>query len=236
MIDQFYVGVDLGKQQDYTAICVVERKDRIEKLNALEGTYGYSDEPRTINTNYHLRHLERPKLGTSYVHIVQQIKILLSSNLLRNRSILVVDATGVGAPVMDMMVREGLSPIPVVITGGKAIAIHRQGFTVPKRDLVMAMQVVFQSGRLHYSQKNVPLTDLFVRECETFKEKLTRGSEIFEADLNTEHDDIVMSVALAIWYATKDDMHNEVFMPNDGKPTKSEQDTLNYDPLERDGV
>ncbi|MGI6449342.1 MAG: hypothetical protein ACOX3R_03310 [Desulfitobacteriia bacterium] len=52
----FYIGLDLGQAQDYTALTIIERKH-----------FNYSL-PRE---QYHIRHLERPKLGTPYPAIVE---------------------------------------------------------------------------------------------------------------------------------------------------------------------
>jgi hypothetical protein len=71
---RFAVGLDLGQAQDYTALAAVE--------------FTGADE-------YHLRHLERFVLGTSYPAIVTRTQALLATPPLRDCSRLVADATGV---------------------------------------------------------------------------------------------------------------------------------------------
>jgi hypothetical protein len=55
----FYVGLDLGQAQDPTAICVVEKTEETDKAPL------------------HVRHLERPELGTYYPDIVERVKELV---------------------------------------------------------------------------------------------------------------------------------------------------------------
>ncbi len=233
MINQYTLGVDFGKLHDYSALSLLERIDRFEKRRANEATYGFDDEPRLIRTMYRIMLLERIKIGTPYPDVVKRIRIVMSSDELRDRTTLVVDATGVGQPVVDMIKRERIAgkymmPIPIVITGGQAISIQRRGYTIPKRDLVEAFQVVLQTGRIKWT-KELEAYDEFMREMETFKVKLKKtGHESFEGDVDI-HDDLVMATAMAVWYATQGDRDGRMFRPN----YKPEERVLGYDPLNR---
>ena len=57
---------------------------------------------------------------------------------LKGRSVLLVDKTGVGAPVCDMFVRANLNPFAITITGGKEVHAEGNEIHVPKRDLAIA--------------------------------------------------------------------------------------------------
>ena len=61
--DGFVLGLDLGQAHDYTAICILECIT--EKLN--EWT---TDLQQKTTKFFHVRHLERPPLGTPYPDIV----------------------------------------------------------------------------------------------------------------------------------------------------------------------
>ena len=98
------MGLDLGQSQDYTALCVAERVD-----------------VPTGKAHYHLRHLERFRLGTSYPAVVERVEEMLAGPHLWGCSQLVVDGTGVGVPVVDMFRQKGLSPIAITITGGDTV-------------------------------------------------------------------------------------------------------------------
>ncbi|MGB9793342.1 MAG: hypothetical protein ACPLRU_02500 [Desulfofundulus sp.] len=152
----FFLGLDLGQAQDFTALCVVELK-----------TFRY--EPKL--PEFHVRHLERMKLGTPYPEIVAYVKRLLETSQLRNKTALVVDRTGVGAAVVDMFMQAGLRPIGVIITGGNSVSAGSGGYHVPKQDLVSTLQVLFQSGRLKVAAE-LPEARTLVEELLNFRVKI----------------------------------------------------------------
>jgi hypothetical protein len=124
---------------------------------------------------------------------------------------LVIDATGVGAPVVDMVRRADLGGIyvtAVTITGGNAV--HRDGHraaSVPKRDLVSTLQVLLQSGRLKIAE-GLPLARLLSVELLNFRATISlaghdaygAGAEAAWREAGT-NDDLVLAVALACWVA-----------------------------------
>lgn len=198
----FVIGCDLGKVRDFTAVAIVERisiplkevrpdpySPRIEQVPA---------GPRQL----HLRHLERLQRGTKYPRMVEQVgarKLALSSS--RETPALVVDHTGVGVAVVDLFEEAGLDPIAITITGGDAISQEGKHFRVPKRELVTTLQVAMQSGRLKFAET---LPDLATLEGElaAFTYKIsTAGHDSYEAWRERDHDDLVLAVSLAVWYA-----------------------------------
>jgi hypothetical protein len=186
---KYFVGLDLGQAQDYTAIVVLERK-----------TWQYAPRPY----EYHVRHLERPKLGTPYPAIVEQVQALMLSRQLTNQAVLAVDATGVGRPVVDLFRKAGLRPVAITITGGNAVTLGDGGFHVPKRDLVTTLQVLFQSGRLKVAG-SLPLAPALIDELLNFKVKINvkTAHDSYEAWREGVHDDLVLAAALACWYGEK---------------------------------
>jgi hypothetical protein len=66
---------------------------------------------------YHVRHLERIR-GAPYPSIVDKTAKIMQSPGLSGCASLVVDQTGVGAPVVDLFERAGLEPVVVLIHGG----------------------------------------------------------------------------------------------------------------------
>jgi hypothetical protein len=195
----FYVGLDLGQAQDPTAICVLEKLEDTDKAPL------------------HVRHLERPELGTYYPDIVERVKELVRDPVLSEKTYdywgsvtssqppeLVVDATGVGRPVVDMIRREGLSFVPVLITGGD-IEHHDNGFyKVPKRNLVSAVQLALQSGRLKIAE-DLALAETLRKELLNFRIKvnISTAHDSYEAWREGDHDDLVLATALAAWRAAR---------------------------------
>jgi hypothetical protein len=182
-MQHYYVGLDLGQQQDYTAVAVAER----------QGAAGDA---------YHLRHLERLPLGTAYPAVVAHVQALLAQPPLPGQATLVVDGTGVGLPVVDLLRAAPLSGaplVPVLITAGDQVS-HEQGlYRVPKRTLVAALQVLLQGERVKIAA-TLPESATLERELLGFKVKVTAAAhETYEAWREGIHDDLVLAAALALW-------------------------------------
>ncbi len=131
----YFVGLDLGQRRDHSALVIVER---IDHRRAFQGTAF----DRVL-----VRYVERLPLGTPYPRVVARVKDIVSSQELWGCCALVVDATGVGAPVVDMLraARLGCELSAVVITGGDRSASTG---SVPKRDLMAELQVLLENGQL----------------------------------------------------------------------------------------
>ncbi len=115
----FIFGVDLGQARDYTAIVVLERFEELTG-EAAKGQW-------LKQVRYEISHLERPSLGTPYPAIIGRLKELIAGLPDYERLKIVVDRTGVGRPVVDLMRKEKLSVIPVTITAGGYTAQGLQG-------------------------------------------------------------------------------------------------------------
>jgi len=190
----FYIGLDLGQVQDYTALCVLERVDvPTGKVNSY----------RQTEAHIHARHLERFRLGTPYPAVVERVKSLAESDALRGDYCIVADATGVGHPVVDLLYGAGLRTVAVTITGGSSVTDDVDGYHVPKRDLVSNLQVLLQSGRLKFAE-GLPEVPTLIKELLAFQVKITANAhDTYGAWREGAHDDLVLSVALATWYAER---------------------------------
>jgi len=191
-----FLGLDLGQARDYTAIAVVERLADEPYQRAPESA------PPT-HRRYHLRHLERCKLGTSYPAVVERVTTLMQTDELRGKTWLVADATGVGRPVIDLLRQAGLRPEAVVVHGGGQLTRDPvTGFlNVPKRELVSSAQVLLQADRLKFAA-GLPEVKTLVNELLSFEVKITEGGhDAYGAWREGAHDDLVFAVALAAWYA-----------------------------------
>ena len=181
------MGLDLGQSQDYTALCVAERVD-----------------VPTGKARYHLRHLERFRLGTSYPAVVEWVGAMLAGPPLWGCSQLVVDGTGVGAPVVDMFRQKGLVPIAITITGGDTVTGDGGNYRVPKRYLVSTMQVLLQAGLLKVAEE-LPDATVLVQELLNFRVKIDplTAHDSYGAWREGQHDDLVLATAVACWYGER---------------------------------
>lgn len=215
---KYYVGCDLGEVQDYSALSVIER-------NVV-----FHDERGVFISEYALRELIRFPKRTSYPNIVEQIKLIFENPYIKTYGELIVDQTGVGRPVMEMMVREGLNPIGVTITGGNKVTWVGGDANVPKSEIVSAFLVMAQTNQFHVSSK-LKLAKDFQRELEAFKVKINKrtGNEVYEGD--EEHDDLVMCVAIPLWYAHAYDSQMQTLDQISGSYDVDEKYNARYNPL-----
>jgi hypothetical protein len=195
----YIVGLDLGQVQDFTGIVVLEREERPTDTKDAQGA------PR-VTLHHSLRHIERPPLGTSYPTIVARVKQLLESSPLLGHTHLVVDATGVGVAVVDLLIAAHVPArrcLWVTITSGNQVTHDGARLSIPKRDLVGVLQVVLQTGRLKIAE-GLPLAKLLTDELLSFQVKITEsGHDTYGAWREGAHDDLVLATALACWLADK---------------------------------
>ena len=85
----------------------------------------------------------------------------------------------------------------MTITAGEAAS----GATVPKKDLVGAVQAPLCGGRLKSADK-LELTPVLTRELETFRVKVTLArNEVFEAWRERDH--LVLALTLALYLGSR---------------------------------
>lgn len=190
----FFIGLDLGQAQDYTAFVVIERDKNKDTSGSPEGNKS--------KPSYYVRHIERFILGTPYTRIARAMKQVMTAPEIKKSSCLIVDATGVGKAVVDLLKQEGLSMYQVTITGGEKVNRDGNAFNVPKRDLVATLQILLQSKRLQIAS-SLPLSQTLVKELLDFRMKIDERTahESFGAWREGSHDDMVLATALAAWYA-----------------------------------
>jgi hypothetical protein len=193
---KYFVGVDLGQKQDYTAIAVVEKWEAPGELDRVTWE-------RRIEVRHRLRHLERVPLGTPYPEVVGRVREVARSGDLAGRCLVVVDATGVGGAVIDLLrgADLGCELMAVTITGGERASRSGGGWMVPKRDLVVGLEVMLETGSLRIAT-GLREGETFIKELTGMRVKVSAGRrEQFEAWREGTHDDLVFAVALACWNA-----------------------------------
>lgn len=200
---EYIIGVDLGQAQDYTAICVLQRDTRRDTTR----------QPATSESVYQVRHLERLPLGTPYPQQVERVGQVLE-RVKHQQDFehtwprpkpgtprLVVDQTGVGRPVVDMLRQAGMRGLTAVtITAGDTPSRDGQDYRVPKRELVSVLQVLLQTDRLAVAAA-LPEAATLTQEMLAFKVTISKtGHDSYGNDWReNDHDDMVLAVALATW-------------------------------------
>jgi hypothetical protein len=122
-----FVGLDLGQSADFTALAVVQS---VKEAN----------EDGKLRTLLHLRHLERYPLRTPYTDVADAVAALMRSETLnrdeydpsrhrvaRPKVELLVDKTGVGVAVTDLLKERDLKFTSVTIHGGEKVTRPLKG-------------------------------------------------------------------------------------------------------------
>lgn len=180
----------------------------------------YLDVPSLLVRRYNLVDMAQ-WTGVSYPQTARRIEQIVRSPLISRDYLLVVDATGVGQAVMDML-RDSynLAPIGVTFTSGKSVTQSIYGYNVPKRDLVVNLQVLYQMERVRIAEE-LELALEYKEQLRHFTSEVDRVTkhESFDSDSGQVHDDLPMASAIVLWYAEQI-LAGELELPNSA-PAKS---------------
>ena len=184
----YAIGVDLGQLHDHSAIAILES---VELVHDTRDPVTYERRREQLTR---LRHLHRVKLGTSYPDVVSVVKEITQSPALDGRCTVVVDGTGVGVPVVDLLKRAGMRArvVPVTITSGDRENSNGGSFRVPRRDLIAGLQVLFEDKKFEIP-RSLANTKSLIDELALLRGNLS----------TTGHDDLVFALSLAWWWTRK---------------------------------
>jgi len=155
----YQLGVDLAKMNDFTVIVPFDYS-----------TFQVAPYDRFNQIDYTL----------------QKAKIEAAA-FRHNRARIVVDATGVGVPIVDDLVNNGLNVNPFTFT------------QKTRNDLLQNLQILLEQGKI-----KIPDDDKLIEELESFvfEETANGQTKMLVPDKGKKegsHDDIVMALALAVW-------------------------------------
>ncbi len=197
---RFVMAADIGQSNDYTALAILDSYRHVERAEL-------GREPHEYPRRHDLVHLERFR-ELPYPEQVARIaeryaELTRYAERLRAPVNLVVDATGVGKPILDTLREAGLKPRGIIITGGETASRSGGVTRVPKRELVTTLQVALQAGRLRIAEE-LPLADALLSEFRGFRVKISlSGHAKFGNDVGSwreaDHDDLVLAVSLGVW-------------------------------------
>lgn len=196
VVREYFIGVDLGQRRDRTAIAVIERAD-IASNQRNPVTYAPD-----LRTRRAVRHLERLPLDTPYTAIAERIERIANQLAAAAPCSVIVDATGVGLPVVDALrvpsARWRLMP---VVIGYADRETHVDGFwRVGKRDLVARLQIAFDFDELAVV-RDLPETETLVEELTAMRASVRSSGRTRYESPGQQHDDLAIALALAWWGA-----------------------------------
>lgn len=186
-----FFGLDIGRRQDPAAIAILERCHDVTGVRRDPVTFEPGPGLRFI-----LRHVEAFPLGTHYFELVRRVRKLIaeSGQFAHASKTLVVDASGVGAPIVEAFwaAHLGCSLIPITITAtGHPHPDPHGGYLVPRRDLISNLRILMERGLLKIPRA-IHAKEALIEELIHLKDH--QGSH---------HDDLAISVTLAAWQATR---------------------------------
>jgi hypothetical protein len=191
-----YLGVDFGKEQDPSAMVLVEfvMEPRM--------TVDAATRAPLYDCGLVVRYVESPTLGTDFLDVGARALQLARHPRLQGRCTIVADANGPGAPVVEFMTRPPLNApvIPVQTTTGQAMRKVGPNYHVSKSVFMDRLEYALRTKKLRMAQ--LPLTEELIREL-TLLEREERGSGnvVFRSPSARVHDDLAMALAMAVWWA-----------------------------------
>lgn len=212
---EYIVTVDIAKKRDFFALMVLKDVARVLPANEL------LDGNERIIHHYDIVYLEQAR-GIRYDNMADRISRVTSHRDLSQNHDLIVDGTGVGEAAVDLIRRDGLYPVPIVFTGGDTfhevyedigkvfanIPGKLQGartlkeIRVPKKDLIVAGNVLLQQHRVHVA-KGIKHREELEEQLVGFKGKVNENTQRkrYEAETEDLHDDLVVCYLMGAWWA-----------------------------------
>jgi len=189
---EWFSGLDLGQAQEFSAFAIVEKTTGPEK--DVKG--------RPIG-RFAVRHLNRFPVGTPYTEIGSRLAGMFAAPPLVDSS-LAVDITMVGKPILELLRRAKINAHiqAVAVTAGLHASWGSGVQAVPKRELVGQLQALLQTRRLQVAE-SLPDAKALVEELLNFKMKPPTLQDDMLDWRDRPHDDLVFSVAIAVWEAER---------------------------------
>lgn len=149
---QYIAGVDLGRLQDFTVVAVYDKAT---------GEQVYQERFHQIDWHY-----QKAKIRETARHY--------------NNALVVMDATGIGDPIVDDLIRDGVHIKPFTITSNN------------KKQIIEKLSLDIEQKRV----KMIPLEETLF-EFDNFSYEMTATGRVVYSAPNGLHDDIVIAHALA---------------------------------------
>lgn len=186
MNSHIYLGIDLGKHVDHTALAA------IEAATTSDGRRDPVTASFITTTRLNIRLLHRLPLGTPYPTIARIINNVLTSPPFQNRATAVIDASGPGLPFLDYF-RPAANLVKVLITSSGKVTWSNGFHHVPRAALLHNLAILVEKRSLSVAPGLADAPAL-MKELSAIN---TTGKS------RAPHDDLAMAAALAAWQAVK---------------------------------
>lgn len=191
---KYLLGLDFGKQRSHSAYVVLERANRVGSQ------FDKHTRMRPWRPVLRIRRIERFPLGTEYTKVLHEIWKILRPPLLRDRTYIAYDATGVGIALRETLRQANLPATLLPCTIAAQSERKPDFFTevIGKAELVQFLRFMLQSKYLVVNPE-LPLAPALLEELQNFEQlRSSAGNRLFRGR-SSGHDDLVMALSLAVW-------------------------------------
>ncbi len=186
---RYWLGVDLAQAQDNTALVCVHD----ECLPAWGGGSRQVLGPRQRTIVF----ADKFK-GVSYPDVVSHVIRTMLKDPLRGRTRLVIDGSGLGRVVSNLLDDQGVQHDAIQMTVGQNWAVKDRYVNVGKTLLLETLSLLFATGDLTFAH-DLPLREDILAELETFQlETTAAGNQVItQGKSGAHHGDLAIALAAA---------------------------------------
>jgi hypothetical protein len=187
---RYWLGVDLAQAQDNTALVCVH--DECLPVWA-GGRQALGPRRRTIVFADKFK-------GVSYPDVVSHVIRTMLKEPLRGRTKLVIDASGLGRVVSDLLHEQRINHHAIQMTVGQNWVEKDRYVNVGKMLLLETLSLLFATGDLTFAH-DLPLREDILAELESFQlEQTAAGNQIIvQGKSGAHHGDLVVALAVAVF-------------------------------------
>jgi hypothetical protein len=139
----------------------------------------------------------------NYIAVAEHIRQMLQRSPLNQNCVeVVVDTTGVGRAVADIMQRERIPMTRITITAGTETTHNGDDWHVPKIALVSALDARLNTGELKIAEA-LSESPALREELKEFRRHVSDAGRSTYAARAGAHDDLVLAVAMTVFWATR---------------------------------
>jgi hypothetical protein len=184
------ISLDPAQLKDWSAVAVIDMK--YVPFNPVGS--------KAARFEYDLIAMNR-KQGLPYDQIVDWV-VKTVNNPAFNKGepcAFLLDSTGVGVAVKDMLKAKGIRPKAITITAGDAYSRVGAEFHVGKARLIGKFLGAFDAGKVHVNP-NMPIWSQVENEMLSFRAEMSAQGRVKMEAQQGEHDDMLLALAMAVWY------------------------------------
>lgn len=186
---RYWLGVDLAQAQDNTALVVIHdeclpewRTSQRQALGPRRRTIVFADKFR----------------GVSYPDIMNHVVRTMAKQPLQGRTKLIIDASGLGRVVSDLLWEQSVDHIAMQMVAGQNWQRKGRYVNVGKTFLLETLSMLFATGDLSFAS-DLPLRDDILAELATFELTATAAGNqvITQGRSGDHHGDLAIALAAA---------------------------------------